>query len=78
MIQDITLMKRANINAVRLSAGVVFHVGTITPPPPVTLACSASPTSVPPKPALTSHSTFQSDRHTHKEFFRNGLKPALR
>jgi hypothetical protein len=37
---------RANINAARLSAGVVFHVGGIAPPPPVTLACSASPSSV--------------------------------
>ena len=34
---------RANINAARLSAGVVFHVGSIAPPPPVTLACVASP-----------------------------------
>lgn len=37
---------RANINAARLSAGLVFHVGSIEPPPPVTLACSATPTSV--------------------------------
>lgn len=37
---------RANINAARLSGGLVFHVGTLAPPPPVTLACSANPTSV--------------------------------
>jgi hypothetical protein len=37
---------RANINAARLSAGLVLHVGSITPPPPVTLSCSATPTSV--------------------------------
>ena len=37
---------RANINAARLSAGLVLHVGTIAPPPPVTLSCSASPLSV--------------------------------
>ena len=37
---------RANINAARLSAGIVFHVGSIAPPPPITLACSASPESV--------------------------------
>ncbi len=37
---------RANINAARLSVGVVLHVGSIEPPPPVTLSCSASPTSV--------------------------------
>jgi hypothetical protein len=37
---------RANVNAARLSAGIVIHAGTIAPPPPVTLACSASPVSV--------------------------------
>jgi hypothetical protein len=37
---------RANINAARLSAGLVWHVGSIAPPPPVTLACSANPSSV--------------------------------
>ena len=37
---------RGNYNMARLSAGFVYHIGTITPPPPVTLACSASPTSV--------------------------------
>jgi hypothetical protein len=35
---------RANINAARLSAGVVIHAGTIEPPPPITLACSVNPT----------------------------------
>ena len=37
---------RANINAARLSAGIVLHVGSIAPPPPVTFACSVNPTSV--------------------------------
>lgn len=37
---------RANINAARLSTGIVFHIGSIAPPPPVTLACSANPESV--------------------------------
>ena len=37
---------RANLNAARLSAGLVFHVGTIAPPPQLTVACSANPTSV--------------------------------
>lgn len=37
---------RANINAARLSGGLVFHVGTIAPPPQLTVACSANPTSV--------------------------------
>jgi outer membrane protein OmpA-like peptidoglycan-associated protein len=44
---------RANINAARLSAGLVFHVGSIAPPPPVTFACSASPTSVFPGEPVT-------------------------
>jgi outer membrane protein OmpA-like peptidoglycan-associated protein len=37
---------RANINSARLSTGLVVHLGSQVPPPPVTLACSASPTSV--------------------------------
>jgi outer membrane protein OmpA-like peptidoglycan-associated protein len=44
---------RANINAARLSAGVVFHVGSIAPPPAVTLACTASPSSVFPGEPIT-------------------------
>ena len=36
----------ANINAARLSAGVVFHAGSIAPPAPVTLSLEANPTSV--------------------------------
>jgi hypothetical protein len=44
---------RANINAARLSAGVVIHAGTIVPPPPVTLACSVSPDSVFPGDPIT-------------------------
>jgi hypothetical protein len=36
----------ATVNAARLSAGLVIHVGGIPPPPPVTLACSASPETV--------------------------------
>jgi hypothetical protein len=37
---------RANIKAARLSAGLVFHVGTIAPPPQLTVACAVNPTSV--------------------------------
>jgi len=48
---------RANINAARLSAGIVLHIGTITPPPPVTLACSASPESVFPGEPITVTAT---------------------
>jgi hypothetical protein len=48
---------RANINAARLSAGVVIHAGSIVPPPPVTLACSANPTSVFPGEPVTVTAT---------------------
>ena len=48
---------RANINAARLSGGLVFHVGSLAPPPPVTLACSASPTSVFPGEPVTVTAT---------------------
>jgi hypothetical protein len=37
---------RANIKAARLSAGLVYHIGTLAPPPQLTVACSANPTSV--------------------------------
>jgi hypothetical protein len=36
----------ANINAVRLSAGLVIHAGSVVPPTPITMACSASPESI--------------------------------
>jgi hypothetical protein len=48
---------RANINAVRLSAGIVLHAGSIAPPPPATLACSASPESVFPGDPVTISAT---------------------
>ena len=48
---------RANINAARLSTGIVFHIGSIAPPPPVTLACAASPTSVFPGEPVTVTAT---------------------
>ena len=44
---------RANINAARLSAGIVFHVGSIAPPTPITLACSASPEMIFPGDPVT-------------------------
>ncbi len=44
---------RANINSARLSTGLVIHAGSQVPPPPVTLACSASPTSVFPGEPVT-------------------------
>lgn len=48
---------RANINAARLSAGLVIHAGSIAPPPPVTISCSANPTSVFPGEPVTVTAT---------------------
>jgi hypothetical protein len=48
---------RANINAARLSTGLVVHLGSQVPPPPVTLACSASPASVFPGEPVTVTAT---------------------
>jgi hypothetical protein len=44
---------RANIDSVRASAGLVFHAGSILPPPPITLACSANPAAVFPGDPVT-------------------------
>jgi len=48
---------RANINAARLSGGLVFHVGSIAPPAPPTIACSANPSSVFPGDPVTVTAT---------------------
>ena len=48
---------RANINAARLSAGIVIHAGSIAPPAPITLACSASPESIFPGDPVTLTAT---------------------
>jgi outer membrane protein OmpA-like peptidoglycan-associated protein len=47
----------ASFNIARLSAGLVFHVGTIAPPPPAALACSASPASIFPGDPVTVTAT---------------------
>ena len=44
---------RANINAARLSTGIVWKFGNIIPPPPVEYTCSASPASVFPGDPIT-------------------------
>jgi hypothetical protein len=44
---------RANINAVQLSSGLVYHLGSIIPPPPVTFTATASPTEVFPGDPVT-------------------------
>jgi outer membrane protein OmpA-like peptidoglycan-associated protein len=48
---------RGNFNMAQLSAGFVYHIGSITPPPPITLACSATPTSVFPGDPVTVTAT---------------------
>ncbi len=48
---------RANINAVRLSAGIVIHAGSIAPPPQLTVACAVNPTSVFPGDPVTATAT---------------------
>lgn len=48
---------RANIDAARLSAGLVFHAGSIAPPVPPTVACSANPSSVFPGDPVTVTAT---------------------
>lgn len=37
---------RANYSSARLSTGLLVHLGSIVPPPPVTYACSANPATV--------------------------------
>jgi len=44
---------RANINAAQLSTGLVYHIGSILPPPPVAYSCSASPTEGYPDDQIT-------------------------
>jgi len=48
---------RANLNVARLSAGVVYHIGSLAPPPQLTVACSANPTSVFPGDPINLTST---------------------
>lgn len=52
-LTDVPLGGRANVNAAQLSSGLVFHFGSILPPPPVTYACSASPSDVYPGDQIT-------------------------
>jgi hypothetical protein len=44
---------RANINAAQLSTGLIYHIGSIIPPPPVSFTASASPTQVFPGEPVT-------------------------
>ncbi len=44
---------RANINAAQLSTGLVYHIGSILPPPPVAYSCSVSPAEAYPGDQIT-------------------------
>lgn len=44
---------RANYSSARLSTGLLVHLGSIVPPPPVTYACSVNPSSVFPGDPVT-------------------------
>jgi hypothetical protein len=44
---------RANLKVARVSTGLLLHFGSITPPPPVTYSCAASPDSVYPGDPIT-------------------------
>jgi ribosomal protein S11 len=46
-----------SFNIARLSAGLVFHIGNLAPPVPVTLACSANPSWVYPGDPVTVSAT---------------------
>lgn len=48
---------RGNFNMARLSTGLVVSFGNMAPPPPVTLACSATPTAVFPGEPITVTAT---------------------
>jgi outer membrane protein OmpA-like peptidoglycan-associated protein len=47
----------ADFNMLRLSAGVVFRIGSFAPPVPVSLACSISPESIFPGDPVTATAT---------------------
>ena len=55
--EDFAPYGRANFNMPRLSAGFVYHIGSFAPPPPVTLACSASPATIFPGDPVTVTAT---------------------
>jgi hypothetical protein len=55
--ENFAVGERGNFNMVRLSAGVVYHIGSFTPPAPITISCSASPSSVYPGDPVTLTAT---------------------
>ena len=44
---------RANLDVARLSTGLLYHIGSILPPPPVTYACTAAPSPAYPGDPIT-------------------------
>ena len=44
---------RANLKIARLSTGLIYHMGSIVPPPPVTYTCTASPSPAFPGDPIT-------------------------
>jgi len=48
---------RGNFNMAQLSAGVVLHVGSLAPPPQLTVACAVNPTSIFPGDPVTATAT---------------------
>jgi outer membrane protein OmpA-like peptidoglycan-associated protein len=44
---------RANLNIARLSTGLLYHMGSIQPPPPVTYSCTATPSPAFPGDPIT-------------------------
>lgn len=60
---------RLNAGVARLSTGLVFKFGSITPPPPVTYACSASPASVYPGEPVTITGTAANLNPKKKVFY---------
>jgi hypothetical protein len=43
----------ANLQGIRAAVGLVYHIGAMAPPPPITLMCSANPTVVFPGDPVT-------------------------
>jgi outer membrane protein OmpA-like peptidoglycan-associated protein len=44
---------RANLKVARLSTGLIYHMGSILPPPPVTYSCTAAPSPAYPGDPIT-------------------------
>jgi len=55
--EDLTTGNKAAQHDIRLSTGIVFRFGGSPPPPPLTLACAANPTSVFPGDPVTVTAT---------------------